>query len=141
MQIRCIALPVRILKQLICFFDSTGMYSKNNYFHFLIKVPPCAPVNLRLLKATQRTLVVTWQPPLDKGIPASNYYLIYIQALPKEMNFTVSYSSTNGLQTVAYLQPGILYKVSVCAYNLAGQGPITEATFSTNPDKGMLWEI
>ena len=85
--------------------------------------------------------MVTWQPPWDKGIPASNYYLIYIQALPKEMNFTASYSSTNGLQTVANLQPGTLYKISVCAYNLAGHGPISEATFSTEPDKGMLWEI
>ena len=116
----------------------------NNIYQTDVKVPG-PPTNLKLSKALERQLVITWDPPL---FAQENFITNYFIKVTVNDSFDservnsntrspklIQVSEGSKMTSIIGLDPSTLYRVSVSAASKDGQGQAANETFWTEIKK------
>ncbi len=102
-------------------------------FMILFSDLPTAPLELRRLRSTSTSITVAWKAPAENGNRPINTYYLEIQNTGtfsrNGTNITTVGAFPKLEYTFNYLQPNVLYRVYVSAYNLVGKGVAAEQSY------------
>lgn len=97
----------------------------------LLKVPPVAPTNLRLLKKGLDSITVVWRPIIGQ---VSGYTIKYKEAgngIYAYVNIDVSLGKSQWQGKITDLKENTAYEIQVAGYSEDGTGPYSEQIIET----------
>ena len=147
---------VHMYVQCVCMYVPTCMYSMyisnivelhSSRIHNCAVVPspadPSPPVNVVAENVTSRTVVVSWDPPVEPNGVILNYTVTFRgidspNPVGRDFHQIRTESTVVTSAVLTGLIPGSTYNISVTASTIAGEGEPSEEVSTTTDDEGDL---
>ncbi len=107
------------------------------YALHIYTVPSGAPVNVRAIAATSRTVQVTWDPlPASQQNGPMLHYVVMVMVEQTHATFTLNVTSTSTI--IPNVHPSYNYSIKVAAATTVNTGPFSRPLTIKTPDDGEM---